>query len=124
MSIADIDILDWRADALCTQVDPETFFPEGKGASTHEAKKICCRCEVRAQCLADALEREDRFGVHGGMSERERRKLSKAGWKLGDPLPEVRFPNSARIEQCPQCGKWTGHLRQHVAMAHRLGSVA
>ena len=62
----------WQASALCAQVDPEVFFPD-KGGSTKEAKRICQGCEVRSECLEYALEREERFGVWGGLSERERR---------------------------------------------------
>lgn len=64
----------WRADALCAQVDPELFFPE-KGGSTRGAKKVCGSCEVREQCLAYALANDQRFGIWGGLSERERRQL-------------------------------------------------
>jgi len=65
---------DWRDDALCAQTDPEAFFPE-KGGSTRSAKKICSSCDVRDECLEYALENEERFGIWGGKSERERRKL-------------------------------------------------
>ncbi|MFC4222950.1 WhiB family transcriptional regulator [Lysinibacter cavernae] len=68
--------LAWQADALCAQTDPEAFFPE-KGGSTRDAKKICSTCEVRSQCLDYALENDERFGIWGGLSERERRKLRK-----------------------------------------------
>lgn len=70
------DALAWQADALCAQTDPEAFFPE-KGGSTREAKKICALCPVRAQCLEYALKNDERFGIWGGLSERERRKLRK-----------------------------------------------
>lgn len=64
----------WHADALCAQADPEAWFPE-KGGSTREAKAICGRCPVAAECVDDALTREERFGVWGGLSERERRRI-------------------------------------------------
>lgn len=67
----------WEESALCTQVDPEIFFPE-KGGSTREAKKICATCEVRDACLEAALKRDERFGIWGGLSERERRRLKRA----------------------------------------------
>jgi WhiB family redox-sensing transcriptional regulator len=70
------DPLSWQADALCAQTDPEAFFPE-KGGSTRDAKRICTGCEVKAQCLDYALENDERFGIWGGLSERERRKLKK-----------------------------------------------
>ena len=66
----------WQERALCAQTDPEAFFPE-KGGSTREAKRICQGCEVRAECLEYALGHDERFGIWGGLSERERRKLKK-----------------------------------------------
>jgi WhiB family transcriptional regulator, redox-sensing transcriptional regulator len=68
--------LGWQADALCAQTDPEAFFPE-KGGSTRDAKKVCGACTVRAQCLEYALANDERFGIWGGLSERERRRLRK-----------------------------------------------
>jgi WhiB family redox-sensing transcriptional regulator len=68
--------LAWQTDSLCAQTDPEAFFPE-KGGSTRDAKKICGSCEVRDHCLEYALENDERFGIWGGLSERERRKLRK-----------------------------------------------
>jgi WhiB family transcriptional regulator, redox-sensing transcriptional regulator len=65
---------EWQERALCAQTDPEAFFPE-KGGSTREAKRICLGCEVRAECLEYALAHDERFGIWGGLSERERRKL-------------------------------------------------
>jgi hypothetical protein len=67
---------EWVGGALCAQIDPEIFFPE-KGGSTRDAKSVCKRCDVAEQCLAYALEREERFGIWGGKSERERRPLMK-----------------------------------------------
>ena len=68
--------LSWQERALCAQTDPEAFFPE-KGGSTRDAKRICSGCEVKAECLEYALENDERFGIWGGLSERERRKLKK-----------------------------------------------
>ena len=68
--------LAWQRDALCSQTDPEAFFPE-KGGSTRDAKRICAGCDVKAQCLEFALANDQRFGIWGGLSERERRKLKK-----------------------------------------------
>ena len=68
--------LAWQTDALCAQTDPEAFFPE-KGGSTREAKRICKACAVRDECLEYALEHDERFGIWGGLSDRERRRLKK-----------------------------------------------
>jgi WhiB family redox-sensing transcriptional regulator len=73
---ADDNPLAWQSDSLCAQTDPEAFFPE-KGGSTRDAKRICQTCEVKAQCLDYALQNDERFGIWGGLSERERRKLRK-----------------------------------------------
>jgi WhiB family redox-sensing transcriptional regulator len=66
----------WQERALCAQTDPEAFFPE-KGGSTREAKRVCLSCEVRSECLEYALAHDERFGIWGGLSERERRRLKK-----------------------------------------------
>lgn len=68
--------LSWQRDALCAQTDPESFFPE-KGGSTREAKGVCDACEVRSECLEYALANDERFGIWGGLSERERRRLKR-----------------------------------------------
>ena len=68
--------LAWQERALCAQTDPEAFFPE-KGGSTREAKRVCMSCEVRAECLDYALAKDERFGIWGGLSERERRRVKK-----------------------------------------------
>lgn len=66
---------EWMVDALCAQIDPEMFFPE-KGGSTRDAKKICAACPARLKCLDYALENQERYGIYGGLSERERRKIT------------------------------------------------
>jgi WhiB family transcriptional regulator, redox-sensing transcriptional regulator len=64
----------WQDRALCPQTDPEAFFPE-KGGSTKEGKRVCHDCPVRHECLFTALAANERFGIWGGLSERERRRL-------------------------------------------------
>jgi len=73
----------WQDRALCAQTDPEAFFPE-KGSSTRAAKRVCRACEVRPECLAYALRRRERFGVFGGVSERERIRLER---QFGGDIP-------------------------------------
>jgi WhiB family redox-sensing transcriptional regulator len=67
---------DWMAEGLCAQTDPEAFFPD-KGGSVRHGKRICDDCLVMAECLDYALEHDERFGIWGGLSERERRVLRK-----------------------------------------------
>lgn len=65
---------EWTERALCAQVDPDIFHVD-KGESSKPAKKICSNCPVIEECLEYALRTDQRFGVFGGYSERERRKL-------------------------------------------------
>ena len=67
----------WQDNANCLGVDPDLFFPE-RGASTREAKEVCRACIVRGECLEYALAKGEKFGIWGGMSERERRRIRRA----------------------------------------------
>ena len=67
----------WQRKANCMCVDPDLFFPE-RGASTREAKEVCRGCVVREDCLEYALANGEKFGIWGGMSERERRRIRRA----------------------------------------------
>jgi hypothetical protein len=84
------NVPEWQARALCAQTDPEAFFPE-KGGSTRDAKRICARCEVKENCLNYALDHDERFGIWGGLSERERRKIKR----------QAREAARRRIERMP-----------------------
>jgi len=79
----------WQDDGLCAQTDPAAFYPE-LGESTRQAKQVCLACPVTAECLQYALEHQERFGVWGGTSERERRKLKPVRAKAPyiPPTPE------------------------------------
>ena len=66
----------WREYANCLGVDPDLFFPE-RGASTEEAKAVCRGCQVRSDCLEYSLAAGEKFGIWGGVSERERRRIRR-----------------------------------------------
>ena len=66
----------WQLYANCLGVDPDLFFPE-RGASTKEAKSVCKGCVVREDCLEYALANGEKFGIWGGLSERERRRIRR-----------------------------------------------
>lgn len=63
----------WAAKAACKETVSDDLFV--KGAEQHRAKMICGACNVRNQCLAEALDNRIEWGVWGGMTERERRAL-------------------------------------------------
>lgn len=64
---------EWTTRAACRTADPDALFVQG--AAQNRAKVICQGCQVRTECLADALDNRVEFGVWGGMTERERRAL-------------------------------------------------
>jgi WhiB family transcriptional regulator, redox-sensing transcriptional regulator len=105
---------EWMIDGLCAQVDPEAFFPE-KGGQTKPAKSICNGgCPVKAECLAYALERGERFGIWGGLSERERRKLERAA-EVAAPAPSLvaeRAPKVRRTAEHGTTGGYQAHYRR------------
>lgn len=69
--------LDWQAAGLCAQTDPEAFFPDKRGTAL-PARTVCFACDVRTECLEYALTNNERYGIWGGTSERERRRLAAA----------------------------------------------
>lgn len=121
----------WMEDALCAQVDTELFYPE-KGGSTRNAKQTCMACPVREQCLDFALENDERHGIWGGASERERRVLAR---ERGIERQPVRHP--AAISQDHVRGMYARglndveiareldcHPETVLRVRHRLGLAA
>ena len=107
----------WQDQALCAETDPDAFFPE-KGGSTSDAKKVCQNCPVRAECLEYALEHDERFGIWGGLSEPERRKIRRQR-RREDRVPAV----AATEKTCTGCEITKPlsefHLRSRSGYEHR-----
>ncbi|GAB3703600.1 WhiB family transcriptional regulator [Nocardiopsis oceani] len=53
-----------EVDIPC-RAEPDLFFAEAP-AEVEQAKAICGACPIKEQCLADALERREPWGVWGG----------------------------------------------------------
>lgn len=70
------DKYDWLTLARCATQDCDGLYEQGP--IQKEARLICAECSVRLECLVDALERRENFGVWGGLNERERRAIVKA----------------------------------------------
>lgn len=121
---------EWRAEAVCAQIGGDIWHPE-KGGSTREAKLVCNGgpgrepCPVRAECLQYALDHDERFGIWGGYSERERRAL-----KRGAPAPReyqgsdgdkhgtlARYRRGCRCEPCKLA--YNAYQREYQR-AHRV----
>jgi WhiB family redox-sensing transcriptional regulator len=77
----------WMSQANCMGVDPDLFFPE-RGESVKEAKEVCATCIVKQRCLEYALDNNEKFGIWGGSSERERRRMRKQR-ALNKVKPEI-----------------------------------
>jgi WhiB family redox-sensing transcriptional regulator len=70
MSVVGIE--DWTLQAKCRGLQDD-FFPDG--ADQKKVRAVCFTCPVRNECLAEALDNRIEWGVWGGMTERERRRL-------------------------------------------------
>ncbi len=69
---------DWQEEAACRGMEPEVFFPVSDDEAG-PAKAICSACTARAECLAFSFENRERYGVWGGLSEKERIDLVRHG---------------------------------------------
>ena len=76
----------WHERANCQGTDPDEFYPD-KGGRSDLAKYICSRCPVRTDCLQDALARDERHGIWGGLSDVERLELKKRRARGADITP-------------------------------------
>lgn len=64
----------WQERAACFGVDPDIFFPASED-DADQALAYCASCTTRDMCLAWALKNRERYGVWGGMTEQQRRRL-------------------------------------------------
>jgi WhiB family redox-sensing transcriptional regulator len=85
VSIADTDDrLDWQEQAACREYDNILFFGEDFGESElerqareGEAKSVCQRCPVAEPCLEFAIETNQKYGIWGGLTDKERASLKR-----------------------------------------------
>jgi WhiB family redox-sensing transcriptional regulator len=79
----------WAERAACQSADPSIFFPVGednpRDPDYSTAKKICSTCEVRGECLVAGL--NERYGVWGGTTPRQRRDMRKSDRRAIMPAP-------------------------------------
>lgn len=91
---------DWRGRAACSRLEPDIFYPVGDGAYAREmteiAKQACLSCPVRAECLRQALETGEQYGIWGGMTPEERRDLARRNMRRRRIDAAVRMRGLAR----------------------------
>lgn len=83
------DDLAWQEDAKCAtdEFDVGDFFPPKHRHVRKTARELCEGCPVQAECLSFALTRGERFGIWGGLTERERRAVRRS--RTGGALEET-----------------------------------
>ena len=80
--------MNWRIRAACRYEDPDLFFSSEGDRGQHsrdrvdEAKRVCNRCPVKSECLGDALRRDDRYAIAGGLTPSERETSTKQATTL------------------------------------------
>jgi len=68
----------WLDRGICAQIGGDMWFPDkGDRQDVAACKKVCAGCPVRRQCLDWALETCEMFGIWGGLTSMERRKLRR-----------------------------------------------
>src|SRR5690606_17070380 len=95
---------DWRDLAACRDEDPELFFPIGTSGpallQVEQAKAVCRRCSVIDQCLAEALQRREMYGIWGGTTEAERAELIRRQTEREYPdMLRERYGGLAAVER-------------------------
>lgn len=71
---------DWKQHAACRGMDASLFFPErGDTAPVRAAQAVCRTCPVAEECLSYAMALNEKFGIWGGTSERQRRAMRRTG---------------------------------------------
>ena len=102
----------WADNANCGSCDAEALF--STSSAQREMRDICRNCSVRLMCLADALQSNMRYGLWGGLTERERRQLLRAvPEQIGtSPLRPPQIPFSSRSAKASRCASRVGTLRR------------
>ncbi|MFD0883130.1 WhiB family transcriptional regulator [Streptosporangium algeriense] len=73
----------WWTEAGCIDADPELFYPP-QGGSPRVALRICRSCPVSLDCFAYSMARGEIYGVWGGTTEGDRRRLRAGGLRTGN----------------------------------------
>jgi WhiB family redox-sensing transcriptional regulator len=99
----------WRHHAACWGEDPELFYLTAREDTAAaqpqiaEAKAVCQRGPVRAECLDWALSIGDEFGILGGLTAGERRPLRRESATRSAGTGRV-YP-ADRSKRCRLCSR-------------------
>lgn len=72
----------WRQLAACRNMPAAIFYPEREHLSRSvryqpEARATCNACPVRAACLDYAMTHKEKFGLWGGATPNERKRMMR-----------------------------------------------
>jgi len=65
---------------LCSTENPDLFFPDNYQEDLEQikrAKAICSNCWIEKDCLKFAMKTKQRYGIWGGTTPNERKRLRK-----------------------------------------------
>jgi WhiB family transcriptional regulator, redox-sensing transcriptional regulator len=74
----ELDRYNWQENAACRGIEPEIFFPVSD-EEAGPAKAICSTCDVERYCLLFSFQNRERYGVWGGVTEKERIEMVRRG---------------------------------------------
>lgn len=97
---------DWVGRAACRGRVGDLWFPDPGDRATHRAAVAVCEgCPVRRECLDYAQVNVIRFGIWGGLSDRDRQRLRGPASRKSRRLPPGhgdpgRWRYGCRCDQC------------------------
>ena len=112
----------WHMEAACREVDTSLFYsPEGERGPRKErreaaAKQVCGSCKVVELCAAYALATREPYGTWGGLSENDRRELTR---RVDPRLAEVLAAAIDRVEawdKSQEPGPWVTNARPGIGL--------
>ena len=95
-----IAVTEWMRDGLCAQTDPDAFHPD-QNTPVKPAKAVCAGCPVLAECRSYALETDQRFGVWGGLSARQRQRIRSRAARTDSTRPDAHPTKNVRRVGAP-----------------------
>jgi WhiB family transcriptional regulator, redox-sensing transcriptional regulator len=109
----------WARHAACAGSHPDLWFPD-RGQNIGPAKAVCAVCPVRLECLDYALRWDIRFGVWGGLSEQERRRISPTRRSRRLPAAHGTTTRYARGCRCEGCRQANHDYQRHWRPGRRI----
>jgi WhiB family redox-sensing transcriptional regulator len=93
----------WQPLALCLGHDPDLWFPTDSDGGAR-ALSICAACAVRVDCLAWALENNEKEGIWGGVSPRKRQRIRAERRRESSPVTPIALATSLRFRDIEAIG--------------------